>query len=92
MQKELEEPRVDDYTSEGVLDHEKYMIAVWKYQAEQKLIRAEKEIIWCYGLDEKDWENTPKSIKVAIAELFNEAEKHAEQLSELEAWRDEMPL
>lgn len=86
-------PNIDDFKNDDLsLDFEGFHIAMSEYAQAERVAKFEKAIIQTYGIDEDVWANTHDEIKSLLADLYRDAEQHAETMYALETWRDEMPI
>ena len=94
---ELKRPNIRDYMenrTDGDDDewYESFCSDMEIYMQQEKIQRFQEAIKEDYGIDEETWNNTPDSIKKIMADMHDEAEKHAYIMEELHIWRDNMPI
>ena len=87
---ELKRPKIEDYESKNNL--EQFFADMEAYMEAEKIQKFENAIKQDYGIDEETWNNTPDKMKKIMADMHEEAEKHAWIMEELECWRDNMPI
>jgi hypothetical protein len=90
---ELREPKYEDYlTEDGNVNMDTWLKALDEYQKEFRIYKFEKAVKSEMGITDEDWSKTPDSVKASMVDMYNEAERHAEQMYELEDWIQSAPI